>query len=459
MPGLAGLTQPGIAWGNGANGSGAGPAADVSCGSCHNPHGNGQYRILNTIPGATGIDATWGGGQYPTTALTSVIGYGTATANAAALFTTGANHDLAVNNQIVVAGNSTTAANRTLWIDTIVSHDRVHRQDEPAGGSLRSSPSSWLPAPAPAAPCCRRASPSLSYSNKVYTTVASHGLLIGDNVTVTRQRAGCGQRHGRGCHRSVRPDLHDYRRHRWHHRLGGKVDPQRWRSGHRRCGPRRLRDARNYTVIQDPSPGPSWSATVGTTFVYTTAAAHGFAVGDTVNVTGMTVGGSTSAVQLEHHRQGRHRNDDDLHARRRVLRNRRHRRCAAVARTTSSSPARRPRSTRPTATTSTTACRGTRPSGASNLRRTERPSPAAAPPAVHRRLRRADGSVVHLVPQPLLRLVRADRGSDRRHRHRPGLQQPAPRRRDLLVPAPHSRCELRSRLPHLPRLARLQCRR
>jgi hypothetical protein len=50
MPGLANLTQPGVAWGNGANGSGVGPAATVTCGSCHNPHGNGQYRILNPIP-------------------------------------------------------------------------------------------------------------------------------------------------------------------------------------------------------------------------------------------------------------------------------------------------------------------------------------------------------------------------------------------------------------------------
>ena len=49
-----GLTQPGIAWGNGANGSGAGPAATIGCASCHNPHGNGQYRILNTQPQARG---------------------------------------------------------------------------------------------------------------------------------------------------------------------------------------------------------------------------------------------------------------------------------------------------------------------------------------------------------------------------------------------------------------------
>jgi predicted CXXCH cytochrome family protein len=49
--GQAGVTGTGIAWGNGALGTaGAGAALDISCGSCHNPHGNGNYRILNAIP-------------------------------------------------------------------------------------------------------------------------------------------------------------------------------------------------------------------------------------------------------------------------------------------------------------------------------------------------------------------------------------------------------------------------
>lgn len=60
LPELAGLTQPGRAWGNGANGSGAGPVVDISCGSCHNPHGNGQYRILNTsISTQPGFNDAW----------------------------------------------------------------------------------------------------------------------------------------------------------------------------------------------------------------------------------------------------------------------------------------------------------------------------------------------------------------------------------------------------------------
>jgi hypothetical protein len=50
MPGFNDLTMPGIAWGNNGNGSGIGARATVSCASCHNPHGNGRFRILNPIP-------------------------------------------------------------------------------------------------------------------------------------------------------------------------------------------------------------------------------------------------------------------------------------------------------------------------------------------------------------------------------------------------------------------------
>jgi predicted CXXCH cytochrome family protein len=49
-----GLTAPAVAWGNGPNGSGVGPAVTMGCASCHNPHGNGQYRILNPIPSPEG---------------------------------------------------------------------------------------------------------------------------------------------------------------------------------------------------------------------------------------------------------------------------------------------------------------------------------------------------------------------------------------------------------------------
>ncbi|MHB8891717.1 MAG: cytochrome c3 family protein [Candidatus Limnocylindrales bacterium] len=51
----------GIAWGNGPNTENpyAGPFVALECGTCHNPHGNDQYRILNPIPdpAETGTDS------------------------------------------------------------------------------------------------------------------------------------------------------------------------------------------------------------------------------------------------------------------------------------------------------------------------------------------------------------------------------------------------------------------
>jgi predicted CXXCH cytochrome family protein len=49
----------GTAWGNGAVGTGVGAASvTLGCASCHNPHGNGQYRILNPVPDADGVTVT-----------------------------------------------------------------------------------------------------------------------------------------------------------------------------------------------------------------------------------------------------------------------------------------------------------------------------------------------------------------------------------------------------------------
>ena len=45
-----GLDLPQVAWGNGAPNTGPGPAVILGCATCHNPHGNGKYRILNPIP-------------------------------------------------------------------------------------------------------------------------------------------------------------------------------------------------------------------------------------------------------------------------------------------------------------------------------------------------------------------------------------------------------------------------
>jgi predicted CXXCH cytochrome family protein len=50
-----GVTAKDVVWGSGALGTaGAGPtlAAEMECTACHNPHGNGNYRILQGIPDA-----------------------------------------------------------------------------------------------------------------------------------------------------------------------------------------------------------------------------------------------------------------------------------------------------------------------------------------------------------------------------------------------------------------------
>jgi predicted CXXCH cytochrome family protein len=49
----------GTVWGNGAVNSGPGATVTLECASCHNPHGNGQYRILQTKPALTVTAGTY----------------------------------------------------------------------------------------------------------------------------------------------------------------------------------------------------------------------------------------------------------------------------------------------------------------------------------------------------------------------------------------------------------------
>jgi predicted CXXCH cytochrome family protein len=49
LGGASGVTLKNIAWGNDST-TGSGPTVTISCTSCHNPHGNGQYRILQLPP-------------------------------------------------------------------------------------------------------------------------------------------------------------------------------------------------------------------------------------------------------------------------------------------------------------------------------------------------------------------------------------------------------------------------
>ncbi len=53
--------ETGTVWGNGALNSGPGAAnVTIECVTCHNPHGNGNYRILNPAPAPAGMVATTG---------------------------------------------------------------------------------------------------------------------------------------------------------------------------------------------------------------------------------------------------------------------------------------------------------------------------------------------------------------------------------------------------------------
>lgn len=63
------LNATAVMWGNGAIGSGAGKVMSgtttLECGSCHDPHGNGQYRILRPVPSDSGFTTTVGTNTQP----------------------------------------------------------------------------------------------------------------------------------------------------------------------------------------------------------------------------------------------------------------------------------------------------------------------------------------------------------------------------------------------------------
>jgi predicted CXXCH cytochrome family protein len=60
LAGATGVNPTDTAWGNGALGAtSTGPIVDLECTSCHNPHGNGKYRILNPIPNATVVSGSF----------------------------------------------------------------------------------------------------------------------------------------------------------------------------------------------------------------------------------------------------------------------------------------------------------------------------------------------------------------------------------------------------------------
>jgi predicted CXXCH cytochrome family protein len=91
-----GLSLPNVAWGNGEEGTGAGPSATLSCADCHNPHGNGNYRILNLTRENATIDDAWVLDILATVAATDRIH-------------TETSHGLLVGDTVAIAGNATVA--------------------------------------------------------------------------------------------------------------------------------------------------------------------------------------------------------------------------------------------------------------------------------------------------------------------------------------------------------------
>ena len=113
-----GLTLPNVAWGNGAAGSGAGPAAEVTCASCHNPHGNGQYRILNNVRENEPINQAWVvniRAAYAA-AVADPDGTGPIPAMNADTIYTVSSHGLLVGDAVTIAGSADAALNGNWFV-------------------------------------------------------------------------------------------------------------------------------------------------------------------------------------------------------------------------------------------------------------------------------------------------------------------------------------------------------
>lgn len=82
LVGAAGVSATHKAWGNGALGTaGSGPAVDLECATCHNPHGNGMYRILNPVPNPTATSGTFAAVAAPGVSVTDAADPTNATRN------------------------------------------------------------------------------------------------------------------------------------------------------------------------------------------------------------------------------------------------------------------------------------------------------------------------------------------------------------------------------------------
>jgi predicted CXXCH cytochrome family protein len=113
--GTSGVDLKSKAWGNST--SGDAPALVLQCASCHNPHGNGQYRILNPIPsdGTSGplVEATTDAVVTDDTANTSIVGAtGTDTRNYTIIQAKASGDRYLLASEIIAAESAGTFTNR-----------------------------------------------------------------------------------------------------------------------------------------------------------------------------------------------------------------------------------------------------------------------------------------------------------------------------------------------------------
>jgi predicted CXXCH cytochrome family protein len=104
LVGAPGVSATHKAWGNGALGTaGSGPAVDLECATCHNPHGNGMYRILNPVPNPTATSGTFAAVAAPGVSVTDATSGTNATRNYTVIQVKGPSY-LLLASDVVAAG-------------------------------------------------------------------------------------------------------------------------------------------------------------------------------------------------------------------------------------------------------------------------------------------------------------------------------------------------------------------
>lgn len=165
----------GTAWGGGATGTGT--TITLECGSCHDPHGNGNWRILRPVP-TDGAALT-----FPSpAAVTSVTKNATLSSGTTYYYDviTGAANTFKVTNPVTFVG--TTAADGLIGATVQVVTDSTHFTVSMRNVNITSvSTGGTVGYTNPLA----IASAAGDATTVTYKTWGSHGLVVGQKVTFT----------------------------------------------------------------------------------------------------------------------------------------------------------------------------------------------------------------------------------------------------------------------------------